>query len=540
MTATPVILANGSALDAPSSATESATIAVGQEVALSLQSTTGFTSFEWIVTRRPFGSTATLGSTTGFTSTFTPDEPGEYRFRGLANGGETRQDVALIVARTRGRGLRKAKGGERLAALAEKYNAALDELDLTARVVNVKAYGAVGDGTTDDTAAITAAIATAAQTSGQTFFPEGEYRVTSTIALPADAVLVGASQLGSVILCGHDGTLFTCDDDNRFMHLTFDGQGATYTSSKLFTVAGTKARQRWWDCALINAGSYCVEFIDETAGSQSTMLDCRVYRYNGSASGRYAIKIKDTGIVTAVPRKFIGCESDGGKFIDLGGCNNVYIGGGYIAGVLFSSNSRGVWMNGVRLADPAGANLAGFNHNISGCDIAGPGITIESGTSGCKVSSTFNAGDPVTDNSGQGGANMVDIPVTTFTPTVTSSGAAVNLGSGGDVRGQFSRSGAMVHVDIEVTWGGAGLSVPAGFLEFSLPSSIVPRSATIQAPCGSGYTQQGASTKLLHAVAFPGTAYLRALTEGGGYITNINPWSWASGNVIRLSITYTL
>lgn len=200
MTATPVILANGSALAAPSSATESTTIAVGQEVALSLQSTTGFTSFEWIVTRRPFGSTATLGSTTGYTSTFTPDEPGEYRFRGIANGGEVRQDVALIVARTRGRGLRKAKGGERLAALAEKYNAALDELDLTAKVYNVRAYGARGDGTTDDTAAIQAAIDAACTAGGGTvLLPVGTYKTTDRLDVYASGVHLRGDGRGAVI-----------------------------------------------------------------------------------------------------------------------------------------------------------------------------------------------------------------------------------------------------------------------------------------------------------------------------------------------------
>lgn len=196
MTATPVILANGSALAAPSSATESTTIAVGQEVALSLQSTTGFTSFEWVVTRRPFGSTATLGSTTGYTSTFTPDEPGEYRFRGLANGGEVRQDVALIVARTRGRGLRKAKGGERLAALAEKYNVALDELDLTKRTFSVRAYGASSAATAAiNTAAFVACIAAATAAGGGVLVvPEdagGNYQIDDEIALTSNLRVEG-------------------------------------------------------------------------------------------------------------------------------------------------------------------------------------------------------------------------------------------------------------------------------------------------------------------------------------------------------------
>jgi len=48
--------------------------------------------------------------------------------------------------------------------------------------VNVKSYGAIGDGTTDDTTAINAAI-TAAGTDGTVFFPKGTYLVSSTLQM---------------------------------------------------------------------------------------------------------------------------------------------------------------------------------------------------------------------------------------------------------------------------------------------------------------------------------------------------------------------
>lgn len=129
MTATPTILANGVALAAIGQAVESSSLAVGEVIALTLQSTTGYTSFEWLITARPFGSVATLTDATGYTSSLTTDVPGRYRIRGLANAGEVRQDVEVIVALTANLGLRKAQGGERLAALVEKYNDSLDILD---------------------------------------------------------------------------------------------------------------------------------------------------------------------------------------------------------------------------------------------------------------------------------------------------------------------------------------------------------------------------------------------------------------------------
>ncbi len=66
--------------------------------------------------------------------------------------------------------------------------------------VNVKAYGAVGDGTTDDTAAIQAAL-NAAQSPGGgiCFFPPGNYKITSSLLYEGNGVTgaEGCSILGA-------------------------------------------------------------------------------------------------------------------------------------------------------------------------------------------------------------------------------------------------------------------------------------------------------------------------------------------------------
>jgi hypothetical protein len=60
--------------------------------------------------------------------------------------------------------------------------------DRFAEVVNVKDFGATGDGVTDDTAAIQAAYSAGAK---QVLFPTGKYRITSTITIPENIVSVG-------------------------------------------------------------------------------------------------------------------------------------------------------------------------------------------------------------------------------------------------------------------------------------------------------------------------------------------------------------
>src|SRR5260221_426909 len=47
---------------------------------------------------------------------------------------------------------------------------------------NVKQYGALGDGTTDDTTAIAATFAALPTAGGVVFFPPGDYKVTATIS----------------------------------------------------------------------------------------------------------------------------------------------------------------------------------------------------------------------------------------------------------------------------------------------------------------------------------------------------------------------
>ena len=58
---------------------------------------------------------------------------------------------------------------------------------------NVKDFGAVGNGSTDDTTAINNAIAfTKAEGGGQIYFPPGVYKVTSTITIDGPVGVVGA------------------------------------------------------------------------------------------------------------------------------------------------------------------------------------------------------------------------------------------------------------------------------------------------------------------------------------------------------------
>lgn len=59
-----------------------------------------------------------------------------------------------------------------------------------AEVVNVKDFGAVGDGTTNDTTAIQAAITAASSVGDVVFFPNGTYLISSTLTISVNRILL--------------------------------------------------------------------------------------------------------------------------------------------------------------------------------------------------------------------------------------------------------------------------------------------------------------------------------------------------------------
>jgi hypothetical protein len=67
------------------------------------------------------------------------------------------------------------------------------------RVAGVQAFGAVGDNTADDTAAIQAAIAALPAAGGTVRLPAGTYKLTDAITLRSNLTLIGDSDGGTVI-----------------------------------------------------------------------------------------------------------------------------------------------------------------------------------------------------------------------------------------------------------------------------------------------------------------------------------------------------
>lgn len=115
--------------------------------------------------------------------------------------------------------------------------------------VNVKDYGAKGDGITDDTAEVQAAITYMATRGGVLFFPKGSYLITSTLVIPANSWginLVGEG-VQTLLTLGFAGDLITFEsigsgltlNHHRFYNIGFNGNNKA--SGKLVHVKCTSS-----------------------------------------------------------------------------------------------------------------------------------------------------------------------------------------------------------------------------------------------------------------------------------------------------------
>jgi hypothetical protein len=362
------------------------------------------------------------------------------------------------------------------------------------------------------------------------------YRWQQAVALPANARLQGVGRHLTTVLHDFNGDLGTLDEGASFANIAFDGNGKT---GKGWKITGATGRQHAENFKITGFADYCLDFQHIDAGSQSTWINGVFAQLVGTAIGQEAIHITDTQQLAATPRKFIACESNGKRFIHLGGCNGLYIvGGGYIGELVFTAESRGVTVAAVRLAGPYTPeggilHVKGFNHTING-DVSA-NVVIDAGYSSIHIDGTFNG--TVTDNSGFADLNMVTHARRAYTPALTAAGGAPAVGNG-TIIGDFSRAGSMIHFSIEFTIGST-TNLGTGEIRLSLP--LAPPAGINQVVAGhcTDASAFGDSYNLI-GVLSPTLGYLSMRSNAAGVVSATSPITFAAGDVIRVSGSYQL
>lgn len=130
--------------------------------------------------------------------------------------------------------------------------------------INLKDFGAIGDGVTDDTGAIQRAVTHSASTKKVMTFPEGTYLITGTVFIPPYAELRGAGGNKTVIKNAGTQTMF------RTVGFTSTGSITTNLSSAAFTPRNISIQGITFSSTFTNAGS----ILRLVGLTDSTVRDC--------------------------------------------------------------------------------------------------------------------------------------------------------------------------------------------------------------------------------------------------------------------------
>jgi hypothetical protein len=140
--------------------------------------------------------------------------------------------------------------------------------DKGGQVFNVKAYGAKGDGTTDDSGAINSAVSAAAAAHGEVLLPPGTYLVDSLNSFPGNINLRGVGGESTVLKYTGTGVgfLWSGVGSDRVTDLTFDcTTGPASTCVKFADTSSNGVAYNHFDNTPIRGGTYCLEMNSSSA-----------------------------------------------------------------------------------------------------------------------------------------------------------------------------------------------------------------------------------------------------------------------------------
>jgi len=270
-------------------------------------------------------------------------------------------------------------------------------------VVNVLGHGAVGDGVTDDAAAIRSAIAEAWNL-GLTppkivYFPPGNYLLGSQIVVRYGVTLLGAGSSYALypatkLIKGFNGDMVVLWTAGIIEGMQIFGNGATYTGTGINIVDGGDQRIR--NSSIWQTASYGVHYTLQHAGIRSTIHDCFIQPVGADTP---AIKLPDNIAETNGNRQFSRIWT-GGRDIHLGKSANVQISMCEMRNVIFTGTPTKTALNGNRIASAAAdITISGYGHAVTGNVCAGR-LVLALGTTSSAVTGNVTVGG-TQDDSGE-------------------------------------------------------------------------------------------------------------------------------------------
>ncbi len=143
-------------------------------------------------------------------------------------------------------------------------------------VYNVTSFGAVGDGVTDDTAAIQAAITAAVNAGDQIYLPAGTYLTTGSFTIPSDRRVYGDGMGTTKLLA----TKVTFGGNTRIEDLAFENQrGIALTGDNVWMDAISVHETGWLNYFIVDCGGKANIYVtnSEFIGNKFAMVNRQVH-----------------------------------------------------------------------------------------------------------------------------------------------------------------------------------------------------------------------------------------------------------------------
>ncbi len=270
---------------------------------------------------------------------------------------------------------------------------------------NVKAFGAVGNGVSDDTAELQGAVDAAVATAGQVVLPPGRYIVSSPITITGDirisGTLVAGGGLGTSIEGTVAGSLISKSSGVGNRVIIDDLQLINYhATGTCVSLTGTQAPAGVYRCGL--SGHKGIVF-DGDSHFNTVASNCRISRGGTTLAGSKGITLTNhqnvlscdvTDFEYGVYWEGVGTNVFGGRYeVNVHGIYVTGIATGTISGVAMEGNDYGVTLFSVAGVTVTGCRLYSTAAAPSGQSIVGYNIV---STVNCALIGCFEGGQTTT------------------------------------------------------------------------------------------------------------------------------------------------
>lgn len=412
--------------------------------------------------------------------------------------------------------------------------------------LSVTAFGAVGDGVTDDSDAIQEALNASGAPSlngkATVYFPATPdsrfYRVTRTLTVYQGTRLVGEGreitrirkEFPIPIPPQPDNTdpLLVLQKQTAMDNIWLDGASRKGPIVRIPTVEGY---QNVTNCKIVDGDGPSVFFDGTKAGSSSNWENILAYR--STAIGE-AIVVKDFGIPPdGYPISFVHLETDSKPSISFGSCSNFYVSNSTLAELTYSASSRDVTIVSSRIAPRSVGYVMQLrgSGNIVSCDLYPPVEIVGSDTYFNVGPNLYNS--TVKDLTGNGTCHVFDYRNYTYVPQVYGNGVAWTIpGSNGTYRRLGNQVSAFVSIPIQ-----SGTVIQPGNITIKLP--FFSTTVVTQLSVRGRASLTDPAFKVFGGYIVIGEDVVH-LERDGGAITNTNLGTLGVGAFLQVECTYSL